>query len=163
MILWCLLVSPLGAAIYKWTDNKGTVHFSDMPHKGAEKFILPDEQSHSFPAVKEKNGLAMKVESVSEYEISIIQPADQSTIRNNQGQLTVIVQIKPRLKAGDTLQLFYDDKPVAESDQTMVFTLSEIERGSHHLIAKIIDKNGKTISTSKKIIFFMHRPRVRFH
>lgn len=40
ILAWLLLVSPVAADIYQWTDADGRVHFSDRPQPGAESVEL---------------------------------------------------------------------------------------------------------------------------
>lgn len=163
LILLLLLVNPLYCAVYKWTDSSGDVHFSDKPHPGAEKIDLPEVQTFSAPPVEKNTGVPSSspdIKDVNYKKISIIQPADQATIRNNQGMVSVIVQIEPELQVGDKLQLIYDGTAVGEPQKQPLFSLKDVYRGSHTISVQVLDKKGKVLGTSQTVTFFMHQARV---
>ncbi len=177
LFFWAFLViSPLHAAVYKWVDSKGVVHFSDKPHPDAEKIELPEAQTYSLPAPtadasdEPESNAASVVEAVPLQaeapklpvysNVSIIQPADQETIRDNQGYVSVIVQLEPELQAGDKLQLLINGEPRGAPQATTVFALSGIERGSHTIVVNVIDAKGQVLRTSNTVTIYMHRPRV---
>ena len=167
LALWIIMVAtPLHTQaqdIYKWTDANGNVHFSDKSHPGAEKIELPKPQTYSVPKTP---NLVTETEPTtdsiaSDYlKISIAQPEDQATIRNPQGYLSVILDIKPKLQVGDKVQIILDDSPFGEPQASTVFGLRDITRGSHTLVAQLIDYKGKIIKTSELVTFYMMPPRV---
>ena len=99
------------AQIYKWTDSSGDTHFSDKPHPGAEEIELPKVQTYSTPKVPSEGNQTdpLADTEINNYsKISIAQPEDQTTIRNTQGYVSIIVELKPKLKAGDRVQVIID-------------------------------------------------------
>jgi clan AA aspartic protease (TIGR02281 family) len=48
LVLMILFASPVAAQMYKWVDEKGTVHFTDDPARIPEKH-LPDAESRKTP------------------------------------------------------------------------------------------------------------------
>lgn len=166
--LFLLVAFPLQAEVYTWTDSKGVVHFSDEPHAGASEVKLPPVQSFSNPPASPTQGEnptgeksdALSSAEDTEYKITILQPEDQETIRNNQGYVPVLLNIEPELKKTDTLQLIFDNKPIGKPQSSTVFSLRDIERGSHSIAIQAFNEAGEAIGTSETITFFMHRPRV---
>lgn len=150
--------------IYKWTDSNGNVHFSDKPAPGAEEIKLPQIQTYSSPkqpAESENSSAAATDEEEAAYElISIAQPNDQETIRNTEGYVPIIVDLKPMLKKGDNVQLIFDGKPLDTPQPTTTFTLQGIERGSHTIAAQVMDSQGNVLKTSDSITIYMMPPRV---
>ena len=151
------------AQIYKWTDSSGDTHFSDKPHPGAEEIELPKVQTYSTPKVPSEGNQTdpLADTEINNYsKISIAQPEDQTTIRNTQGYVSIIVELKPKLKAGDRVQVIIDGSAVGEPQASTVFALQDLLRGSHTIAAQVIDSNGKVIATSDSITIFMMPPRV---
>ena len=156
---------PAHAEIYKWVDASGGVHYSDIPHPGAQRMVIPGVQSFTPPApVETKTDESQTVgsaEAAKAYKsLAIVQPADQATIRNNQGYVLINVAIEPPLQDGDLLQIIFDGNPFGKPQSNLSFALSNINRGTHTLSVQVLDKHGKVILKSKPIQFFMHRPRV---
>lgn len=159
------LIPVVHAEIYKWTDNAGNVHFSDKPHPGADKVDLPPVQTFSPPPALPSPDTGVKPEPAIEdqkpdYHISITNPANEATIRDNQGRVGVALEIQPRLNPGDKVQILFNGTPIGEPQTTTVFQLSDINRGAHTIAAQIVSPDGKTVSQSDPITIYMHRPRV---
>lgn len=163
VIVSLLLSLSVHAQIYKWTDSQGNVHFSDKPHKGAEKIELPEVQTFSPPAIPESKALADEVqEDAGDFykTVQIAQPESEATIRNNQGLVSVLVDLQPNLRVGDSLQLIYDGNPLGKPQTSAAFTLNNVYRGAHTVAVQVLDSNGKLITQSDQVTFYMHRPRV---
>ncbi len=171
---YCLAIGMLLATsiiaqttlIYKWTDSSGNVHFTDKPQPGAEEIKLPAAQTYSSPQTKNtspSNGQAQQSteEKPNHYEnISIVQPSDQETIRNTQGTISVILDIKPKLMPGDNVQMIFDDSLVGQPEATTVIALQDVTRGSHTLTAQVMDSQGNILTKSAMITIYMMPPRV---
>jgi hypothetical protein len=165
-VFFMLLTTPPvmgdGATVYKWLDSNGNVMFSDKPHPGAQEIQIPNVQTYSAPKIPAPS---LPDESKSEvqetaYKISIVQPDEQTTIRNPQGYVSVIVEVKPSLKKGNQVQLLLDDTPVGSPQESTVFALQNILRGSHTLTAKVLNPIGNVLTSSDEVTFYMMPPRV---
>lgn len=163
-ILFLFMAFIVQAQVYKWTDSSGNVHFSDKPHPGAEKVDLPEVQTFSAPAAAAStndNIAAVSDEENSGYKkVQIIQPKDQETIRNNQGFISVVVDMDPILRTGDKLQLLFDGAALGPPQLAPAFAIKDVNRGSHTLAVEVINNDANVIVTSETITVFMHRPRV---
>jgi len=151
------------AQIYKWTDSSGNVHFSDKPHEGAEQIELPKVQTYSSP--KATPPAAPSDEVVNEeggvYEsLTIVQPEEQATIRNPQGYLSIVLDVKPTLRKGDKLQIIFDGIPLGMPQEATTFALQNIKRGSHTIVAQVVDNQGTVLNTSQQVNINMMPPRV---
>ncbi|WP_157698188.1 DUF4124 domain-containing protein [Legionella clemsonensis] len=150
-------MNPLFAEIYQWVDSQGVTHFSDTSHESAKKIELPLISSFSSPSTVKPQKNTQQLQSSTLYEITIVQPKNEATIRNNLGELTVVVKINRQLEAKETLILFCDGKIIRKTHKKWTFQLKGVERGTHELLVKILDEKGKELTTSKSIVFFMHR------
>lgn len=163
--LMTVYICAAHAQIYKWIDAQGNVHFSDVPHEGAEKVKINESQTYSPPKPINNNlsstGDQQKEAKPRSYtKLVISQPENEATIRNNQGYLVVAVEIEPDLTPGDNLQLLYDGAPIGEPQPNPSFQLNGVYRGSHTIAVQVLDPSGQVLNTSDSITFFMHRPRV---
>lgn len=163
--LLMLIICAANAQIYKWTDSKGNVHFTDVPHDGAEQIKLPESQTYSAPVVpvdtvKETLETEEKAKQRTYTKVLITQPDNEATIRNNQGYVEITVQLEPELTPGDLVQLLIDGSPVGEPQAGLSFQVSGIDRGAHTVGVQVVTAAGTVISSSETNTFFMHRPRV---
>ncbi len=165
-ILYAALICGFAhGQIYKWTDSSGNVHFSDKPNPGAEQIQLPTAQTYSQPTKAEVPATTEPPppddDANQPYRsVTIVQPEDQSTVRNNQGYLPIIVQLEPDLRKGDTIQLIFDGTPLGEPQVTPLFALRDIDRGTHTIAVKVLGADGKELNASPIITVFMHQARI---
>lgn len=152
----------LYAKIYQWTDDKGVIHFSDVPHGNSRQIELQEVQTY-FPSAAGIHPVKTANYSNPDLKISVIIPQNNATIRNNQGQL--IVKISPSLLLGkmDSIVIRIDEQSVFRFRSALQFTLNDIARGEHRLILEVIDSQGNTLTRSEPIVFFMHRPLISKH
>ncbi len=166
--LWLGIAMICGLAfadIYKWKDAHGVTHFSDQPHQGAERLTLdtesmptPPEQTPTESAQETKPA---EQQGVQYQRLEIIEPKDKATIRNNDGNLTVQVATEPELSKNDNVQIFLDGNPLGNPSKGLAFSITQIDRGEHHLQAKILDKELNMVKKeSEKTTFYMHRPKI---
>ena len=166
-ILALLFTLPVEADIYRWVDSNGEVHFSDQPRTGAEKLNLPSAQTYSPPQATTGNENSntntnndAKKAPFTYKLVKIIQPQADETLRNNQGMVSVAVELEPGLRKSDKVQLVFDGKDIGNPENSTVITLTNVLRGSHTVAVNVLSSEGNVISTSDSVTFFMHRPRV---
>ncbi len=167
VVLCMFLFCASYAQIYKWTDSQGVVHFSDQPHPGAKQLDILESQTYTPPVSQtsdnsqEEQPTAPPIVNEHQYKkISIIQPLNEATIRNNQGDVIVAVELEPLLAEGDSLQLVFDGAPLGDPQPNPMFQLNGIYRGTHKIAVQILNPVGTVLLTSEPITIFMHRPRV---
>ncbi|MCK5853854.1 MAG: hypothetical protein KAG56_01445, partial [Sulfurovaceae bacterium] len=103
----------------------------------------------------EERGITKK-EKVIYAKFSILAPKDKQAIRANDGDVTVMLSLKPKLLPEHTLSVFLDGKKMAEGDLRMV-NLTNLNRGDHKVYAVINGKKGKQIRKGKEIVFTVIR------
>ncbi|MCO6441991.1 MAG: DUF4124 domain-containing protein [Nitrococcus mobilis] len=162
-VLFLLAALPAVAVVYKWTDEKGGVHFSDKPHPGAKRLDLEQPPVISLPPVEEAPSAAPRAspETKGYAQFGIVQPHAEATVRNNPGTVVVRFRIEPELRAGDRIRVLLDGQPVdtAALSGAMV-ELHEVERGTHTIGAVIEDTGGEVVARADPVTFYMHRPSV---
>jgi hypothetical protein len=93
--------------------------------------------------------------------ISIIKPYLNETIRDNNGNIAVVIDLEPVLRPGDHILLFMDDKEVVKGKTKTSFALNNVDRGSHTIRATVVDKTGAALISSKSVIFHLHRAIIK--
>lgn len=161
-LLLLFLMLPAEAAVYKWTDENGGVHFSDKPHPGAERLDVDQPPVYSPPPV-DSQLIRQKTASVASGYIhfGIVQPEPEATVRNNPGTVIVGFKIEPALRASDHIQVLLDGQPVdTGASSATPIELHQVYRGTHTLGAVIKDETGAVVARADPITFYMHRPSV---
>lgn len=153
---------PVTAAsgIYKSVDEDGNVVFSDEPSPGAEeieKKEIPTVPS-TVPEVDfSTDNTATNDEKGGVYsDIQIVNPAHDTAVRENAGNINVSVALQPALMNDHEMVLFMDGTEAARS-RSPVFQFSNIERGTHTLTAAVFDSTGRELARSETVTFTLHR------
>jgi hypothetical protein len=89
------------------------------------------------------------------YQLDIVDPAYQSTVFSDPGDVTVSVTVVPDLANGDQVELLVDGLSAGPPSATLSFSLAGIPRGQHQLQARIIDSTGNVGSVSPSSTFYM--------
>ena len=169
VILATILVSTslVHAKVYKWVTKDGTVVYSDQPHPNAE--ILDIEPLHPYKAPTSKYApsddeaeTGTSATATNRYSsVSISSPQHQQTITGNAGSFSVSVTSNPNLIRGDKFQLLLNGSEIGETSAQAQFNLDNVNRGSHNISVKIIDKNGQIQGTSAAITIHVKRISVK--
>jgi len=147
------------AAIYKWVDEDGGVHFSDEHHKGAEKISsedVPTYEALPIPKLKPISDEKMKA-SEPYYSLYIVEPKRDTTVRNNMGYVNIDFEVKPGLYPGDTLLVLLDGKVIQKRRYEANISLLNVERGTHTIELQIIGKDKKLKIRTRPVRFHMRK------
>ncbi len=165
LLISVLFIFPwLGyAQVYQWLDAQGSVHFSDAPPPEGSKARDVKEirvpPISTVPAVKSapvkmKDG--QKTQASRYRRFAIVEPENDSAIRQNDGNVTIATSLEPALRPGDTITLFVDGKATVSGQETR-FLLPNMDRGTHTLRAVVSDSAGKTLIASETVSFHLLR------
>ena len=163
-----LLVSILAAGAvmaqaYRWVDENGVVHYSDRPVEGAEQVILPATdpnrrrpvQASRAPAPAPSNDTQQE-EAPFRYESLIINaPAAEETLWNIEGVLNVALDLRPGLRAGDQVRVYFDGEPRMVTGTS--FQIDEVWRGVHNIQAEVVDPTGRLMIRSLPNRFYVQQ------
>ena len=99
----------------------------------------------------------------SDLAVRIVAPAPETTIYDNNGNLSVEVALSqaPDTVAIDQLTLLMDGTAVAKG-RDLSFELNNIDRGTHTLQVQVFAANGKLLATSPPVVFHMWRASLLF-
>ncbi len=160
LLLLPLLIAPVNAAVYKWTDSSGQVHYTDQWQEGSQAVDLPEPSVYTpapVPSATQSPGTGA-ASPAGDYDLlEVSAPAQDETIRNNEGKVTVGLRLEPTLRQGDVIELFLDGEKVPGGLSTTGATLSNINRGTHTVKARVIDASGQELISSQPISFFLRR------
>ena len=84
-------------------------------------------------------------------------PADDTALRGNAGNVTVVGRVDPPLRCGHRVQLLLDGVPAAAPIDTPTFTLVNIDRGTHQLQLRIVDAADTVLFTGEPSTFYLLR------
>ena len=171
LFLLLLIVMPAQADeidVYRSVDKQGNVEFSDRPSNNAKKIEVQLSPSYTPAAIPPPSSDATTSDDPQEelapkYKVEIISPEYDENLWGTGGTASVSVNISPRLNAkrGDQVVYILDGVDVGEPGFSTSITLTNLERGSHTLVASVVDKAGKAIKNSKSILFHIHQQTAR--
>ncbi|WP_269844420.1 DUF4124 domain-containing protein [Paraferrimonas haliotis] len=149
------------ATVYRWVDENGKVHYSDEPKEGtnAEQVQLKPNSSIQLsppPSAADTATTETPAQPV-EYKIAIVSPENQATIRENNGNFSVQVEVEPKLDSSLKMALSLNGNTYSVPQRTNLFRLVNIDRGEHKLSVRIIDQNGKVLASSQETTVYLHR------
>ena len=149
-LLLCAML-PTYAAIYSYIDAEGNRVFTDRPGGRAVEAVQ-SKPSNSMPAqpvpLAPPPVKVMKAPTPGYRSLDIVQPASEATIRNNAGSLTVSVTSDPALHPGHQYRLRIDGAVAGAPGASAVIAVENVDRGSHQLVAEVIDASGETVLSS---------------
>jgi len=160
LMLMVVVATPASAEIYKRTNPDGSVEFTDVPRSDEEKPVpLSPMSTFKTTPVPRKATPSTQADAKKYAAISVTSPASEATIRDNTGTIKVSVSLSPALRSGHKLVLLVDGVQKGESASGS-FTLNNLDRGSHILIAQVLDKAGKVLISSAPVTFYLFRQSV---
>ena len=167
LILLLLIPLPLTAQIYKSTDERGNVIYSDRPPPtgtAREEVELSPLNTAAPPAkISRPTAKPKDRAETMEYAVDIVSPANETTIPMGPGNFSVSAKVNPgSLGAGNSLQLQIDGEPWGAPQRSSAWQLSNIFRGAHDLTVSVVNSEGKTLTTSPPIRVYVMRPSSNF-
>ncbi len=147
------------AVVYKWTDADGVIHFSDQAVPGAEKILTSSgssARSGATPAASNTTASTAqpKPPGLNFIQFSIVSPANQDTITGNQ-PINVNLALEPPLKSNQSLTWTLDGGALSNQANATSFTLEDVPRGAHTIMATIEDQAGESKSTEPVTFYVM--------
>lgn len=160
-----LLTGPAAAQIYSWTDAEGNRVFSDQPREGASAVELqPTNVVPPAPSRDAGQSLSSSqpVAAALYQELSITDPAHDSAVRSNEGELAITVTTNPPLSGSHLLKLSIDgvlSQTGMPGTGAAVHQLiaQNIDRGSHDIAAVIVDARGAELQRSTPVTVHLQR------
>ena len=156
----------LADGVYKWVDEDGVVHFSDVPVDGAEAVDLSEfsrttgaNLTRARPENRNTGDDSATPTPAFRYEsISIDVPGAEETLWNIAGILNVTVLVSPPLQSGHQIRAYFDGESRTVGGTS--FTIDEVYRGVHNLQVEVVDSTGKLMIRSQTNRFYVHQNTV---
>lgn len=163
-LLTALLISgsATAATVYKKVDENGNLIFSDTPMDNAETIDVPPVPTLKLNSTPKQPILLKDKPKAFKYEqVVITQPAHDETFVNNQGTVTIQVQVSPGLKPEHRLELLLNGVKRAGPSADTSFKFSNLDRGSYSASVQVVDAKGKVVIASPSVSFHIKRSFVR--
>ncbi|MBR9728097.1 DUF4124 domain-containing protein [Shewanella intestini] len=147
------------AAVYRWVDENGKVHYSDEPQSNASEMELNKNTQNTISINPPKllNNNSNQTNSNINYSVAILSPSEEATIRSNTGTIKVSASISPRLPQGAFYTLLLNGQIKVQPQASSMFTLSNVDRGEHTIVVNVVTQNGKVLASSSPRTIFLHR------
>lgn len=152
------------AAIYKWVDSTGAVHYSDTPTRDAEEIRLSDPTIYTPTGATTGNAAGQAPASsnppANYSSFVIIAPSNNEVVQANGGIVTLSFQSEPELQAGHYIQAVLDGRILDRHASGAALQLTDLARGAHMVHASIHDAGGRLLTRSNIVQFFVRQPTV---
>ncbi|WP_278620860.1 DUF4124 domain-containing protein [Ectopseudomonas oleovorans] len=163
-LLLCLLfvTQAASAQVYTYIDAEGNRVFTDKPRSSnAERVMLAPSNSAQMsqpqPTVRMASPPAASKPTVHYQLLRILVPEPDASIHNGSGDMIVTLNSEPGLLPGHSYRLLLNGEPQGETSRSPVFSLQHVDRGTHQLVAEIIDSAGLIVERTPAQPFHMHR------
>ena len=163
---------PTAAEVYRWVDENGEIHFSDIPHENSETVTLPKTQTFS-PLTPTTQPAQSAVEAGQDkqadkaaiilYEsVDVISPTHNEVLWSTGGTVKVSVSVKPRLRGDHILMIYLDDLLVESlTGNKRDMELTQVFRGEHTLHATVRDANGEVVGRGNSVSFTVKQTSIQ--
>lgn len=160
------LSSAAVADVYRWTDDKGVVHYSDKPQAPNDKPAeLPHLQTYNHAAnppgfAPAPSAPAQAKPAAGGGDFTITSPAQDETIRDPEGKFTVTVSAN--LQPGQGV-VYYLDGTAENTDPTpsTAFLYARVDRGEHTVTAALIGADGAELARTPAVTVHLKQPTVK--
>lgn len=154
-------------AIYRSTDSEGNPVFSDSGPENAPQVDV--QQPQTYKGDQYANEARQQAQSGGDQSnrkpsgppytvMKITSPENQTSIRDNAGNVQIGIELKPDLKKGQRLVLLMDGKPVQEVSSSGPIDLTNIDRGTHTVQLQAVDPaTAHVLQSSPTVTFTLHR------
>jgi hypothetical protein len=163
LMVLALLAAPAfaGQTVWKWVDENGVTHYSDQPIPGAERIEISTgsrlDSRPSSPSYSTSPGSNSQATAENYASIEILKPTNQESVVNTGGLVDVRVRHEPGLQPGHSLVITMDGTPVGGNQD---FTLRDVPRGQHTLVAIIQDARRRNLKESAPVQFHVRQESI---
>lgn len=162
--------SSVWAQIYKVTDGKNGVVFTDRPEtvdstqqSTIEKLDVPETNTAiSIEPAPRNTTFNESVDSKKAVRshVQISSPDNESTVAMGGGNFSVSASATPALSNGEQLVLMVDGQAFGEPQSGTTWFLQGIMRGPHDLVVQRNTAGGKNITSSQPVRVYVLRPSI---
>ncbi len=167
LILVLATVSPAALGeIYKTVDANGNVVFTDIapvdrsgqpPPKAVTVEPINSYEPPAAPTAQPSDASQTSGDVGYYAQLEVVSPAEDETIRDNSGDVQIQVVIAPQLRADHRLLLVLDGVGTEVEAVNGVFELSNVDRGTHTVAGRVVDRQGNVVIESNPATFNLMR------
>jgi hypothetical protein len=150
----------------------GTVIYTDKPGPGAEEvkfknklnIISPGQtssqstsQNNTPPQDRsfiDPNSTTQRAAPKNNYQLSLTSPANEATVRSNEGKVTVSGSVTPQ--ASGSFELYLNGQ-LALKNTSPSFHLEGLDRGEYEVQIRLVDQTGKLLASSPVSKFYLQK------
>lgn len=138
------------AQVYKEIGEDGVPTFSDQAMPGAEPVKIREPvlftEPNRLPLTNKRDGKATE-ETRAPYTLLVTEPANESAIRNNAGNISLSISISPGLQENHQGELLMNGTKIRNLSGSGTIELLNLDRGTHAFSVQVVDKRGKVVET----------------
>ncbi len=163
--LWSA-ASP-AAEVYRWVDPDGNTQYSDRRRPDAQVIRIPKAPAPPAPTPTPAAAPAgdpapsdAAAPTFAGYDkVAIVNPPDDGTVWDNSGNVSIEIAVAPALQGtlGHKLLVLLDGQALGEPITATSFTVTNLDRSTYTLRARIVDSGGRVLSESPPSVFHMKR------
>jgi hypothetical protein len=154
--LLILLSAQVNAGtVYKTVSPTGEVIYSDTQSGSAQPIELNSNlviEPLSPAQLKPVNTIQSKKSEI-DYQLTILSPQPEQTIRNNMGRLVIRADLTP--VAGGRFKLHLNQREIEQKKP--IFQLDNLDRGEYKFYIEYIGNSGKILASSNQQTFYLHK------
>ena len=165
VLIGLLATASALAQAYRWVDEDGITHFSDVPVEGAERIELSEYSKNTGArvfntAARNSAPDEAAADAPFRYEsFTVASPGPEETLWNIEGVLNVTLALTPGLQSGHQVRVYFDGEQRMVSGTS--FQIDEVFRGVHNIQAEVIDNTGRLMIRSDPNRFYVQQNVVR--
>jgi hypothetical protein len=163
LVFIMMLGNLIAAEVHKRQTESGDVEYSDVPAADSEKLELPPVNEIK-SQTGQRQGSSPQDSTPAKREdryqnVWIISPANDEVVRNNQGVVRLTLGFTPKFHAEFKHQIvvLVDGLEVARFDTPQALVINNVDRGSHAIMVRIVDRSGAVVFSSQPITIHMKR------
>ncbi|MGH8587676.1 MAG: DUF4124 domain-containing protein [Gammaproteobacteria bacterium] len=159
--LWSA-ASP-AAEVYRWVDPDGNIQYSDQPRPNAQVIRIPNAPAAAAPAPPPAAAPAPTDPAAPKFagydKIAVVNPPNDGTVWDNSGNVSIEIAVAPALQGtlGHKLVVLLNGQPLGEPMAATSFTVTNLDRNTYTLQARIVDAGGEVLGESPPSVFHMKR------
>ncbi|MBU2979513.1 DUF4124 domain-containing protein [Alteromonas sp. C1M14] len=158
LVVWFFSSLLSAQTVYKIVKPDGTILYTDTPQSGAEPMELDDYTKNvADPQPVPKPQIPQQEKPTIRYQVSIVSPKPEATLRDNLGNVTITASSSPTFKGQYRLTF---DNQANWRNSSGTFKLTGVNRGAHTYHVDLIDNKGKSLASSPQQTLYLHQASV---
>lgn len=145
--------------VYKSVGKDGRVIFTDAPPSDRPADIVDVKPTNTMPphvrTSESEEGVKEKPVAVRYTRLTVVSPSNDEFFDQEVESVMLRAELEPGLQEGHVFQLLYDGNPVGGGE--MSYTVDGVERGTHSVQAKVLDKKGQVVAESEIVRFHVRK------